>query len=98
MPKYRATVQVSGLTGDGPRAVRTALDEQLRKSGFEKSRVVSLEIEGPTTRKSPVRQLTGNAPAPRPSSRGLDLGGLLLIGAGAVAFWVLWSLWMGMPE
>ena len=97
MPKYRATVQVSGLTGDGPRAVRTALDEQLRKSGFEKSRVVSVEIDGPT-HKSPARQLIGKARAPRPSSRGLDLGGLLLIGAGAVAFWVLWSLWMGMPE
>ena len=97
MPKYRATVQVSGLTGDGPRAVRSALDEQLRKSGFEKSRVVSVEIDAPA-RKPAERQVALANAKPRPVNRTLEIGGLLLIGASVFAFWVLWSMLTGLPE
>jgi hypothetical protein len=93
MPKYRATVQVSGLTGDGPRAVRLALDEQLRKSGFEKSRVVSVEIDAPARKPAAV----AHAPR-RPVNRKLEVGGVLLVAASVFAFWVLWSMLTGLPE
>jgi len=97
MPKYRATVQVSGLTGDGPRAVRSALDEQLRKSGFEKSRVVSVEIDAPA-RKPTERQSAAIHVPRRPANRKLELSGVLLVAASVFAFWVLWSMLTGLPE
>jgi hypothetical protein len=97
MPKYRATVQVSGLTGDGPRAVRSALDEQLRKSGFDKSRVVSVEIDAPVE-KPAVRRPVVAGGSTRPANRRIDPGGLLLVGAAVLAIWFLWSMLMGAPE
>lgn len=90
MPKYRATVQLFGLTGESPRAVRSALDEQLRKSGLENCRVIGIDLDAPP-------------PNPSGSRRGIDdadtawqqrsqAGGLLLVAAVAWAIWFFW--WM----
>ena len=86
-------MSVTGLTGETPRAVRSALDEQLRKCGLENCRVVAVDIEG----------APGPAPLPRPTPplagqneatwrREANIGGLLLIAAAAWAIWFFW--WM----
>jgi hypothetical protein len=87
MPKYRATVQVSGLAGENPRAVRSALDEQLRKSGLENCRIVTLDVDAPLAKMAPPR--SANPPPAR--RRQIDAGGLLLVGAAA---WAIWFFWM----
>lgn len=90
MPKYRAILQVSDIAGDNPAAVRTALDEQLRKSGLENCRVVTVEPEGMRARPGP----TPPPPAPPESAwrRQANAGGLLLVAAAAWALWFFW--WM----
>jgi len=89
MPKYRAIIRVSGLTGESPRAVRAALDEQLRKSGIENCGIVAIDIDAPPQNKAlPVRR-----PAPAPARRRqTNAGGLLLVGAVTWAIWFFW--WM----
>jgi hypothetical protein len=94
MPKYRATVQVSGLTGDSPRAVRSALDEQLRKSGLENCRVVALDVDAPFPTAAPPRSAT----PPPPRGRQIDAGGLLLVGAAAWAIWFFWMMLSSLPD
>jgi hypothetical protein len=92
MPKYQATVHVTGLTGENPRAVRSALDELLRKSGLENCRVVAVDVEG-VPNPNATRPAT---PVPNPSEmtwrREANIGGLLLIAAAAWAIWFFW--WM----
>ena len=85
--KYRATVQVSGLAGDSPRAVRSALDEQLRNSGISNCQVVSIEIDAPQiVPKRPAEE------APRASAAQSGTGGFLLVAAAAWA--ILFFYWM----
>ena len=89
MPKYRATVHVSGLNGESPIAVRSALDDQLKKSGIENCRVVVVEPEGMTRPAPPASS------APQPDAawrRQANAGGLLLVAAAAWALWFFW--WM----
>ena len=98
MPKYRATVQVSGLTGDSPRAVRSALDEQLRQSGLENCKVVTVDVDAPRLK------LSNPFPAPllsdtdEPARARLDIGGLLLVGAAAWAIWFFWLIMSSLPD
>ena len=93
MPKYQATVHVTGLTGENPRAVRSALDEQLRKSGLANCRVVAIDVEGAS---SPSTLARPAAPPVTPKEttwrREANIGGLLLIAAAAWAIWFFW--WM----
>jgi ferric-dicitrate binding protein FerR (iron transport regulator) len=90
MPKYRATVQVTGMTGESPRAVRSALDEQLRKSGFENCQIVSVDLEAPPPK---ALMRAPAAPAVEPAwRRQANAGGLLLVAAAAWAIWFFW--WM----
>jgi hypothetical protein len=96
MPKYRATLQVSGIVGENPRSVRSALDEQLRKSGLENCRVVRVDVEAPPEgalnrgrteeRTDPTWQRPSNA------------GGLLLVAAAAWAVWFFWWVLSGPGE
>ncbi|MDX2167413.1 MAG: hypothetical protein SF182_10130 [Deltaproteobacteria bacterium] len=92
MPRYRATVHVTGIAGDTATAVRGELEEQLRRSGLENCRVVSVDPEGLPLRPPPppVRAL-----APSDDSawrRQSNAGGLLLVAAAAWAIWFFW--WM----
>jgi ferric-dicitrate binding protein FerR (iron transport regulator) len=93
MPKYQATVHVTGLTGEDPRAVRSALDEQLRKSGLENCRIVAIDVEGvpspPALTRAAARADTARETTWR---REANIGGLLLIAAAAWAIWFFW--WM----
>lgn len=102
MPKYRATVQVNGITGENPRAVRSALDEQLRKSGLENCRVVTVDLESVPS-PPPPRTSPPGAGAAEPGEtawrRETNIGGLLLMAAAAWAIWFFW--WMlsgGAPD
>lgn len=93
MPKYRATLQVTGIAGENPSEVRSALDEQLRKSGLDNCRIVTVEPEGlRPPRSTPARsagQPDGREAAWR---RQANAGGLLLVAAAAWALWFFW--WM----
>jgi len=96
MPKYRATLQVSGIVGENPRSARSALDDQLRKSGFENYRVVRVDVE-PAPRASLRRE-------PRPDDgdtilqRQRGAGGLLLVAAAVWAVWFFWWVLSGSGE
>jgi ferric-dicitrate binding protein FerR (iron transport regulator) len=98
MPKYRATVRVTGMSGENPRAVRSALDEQLRRSGFENCQIVSVDLEAPPPPAVPKRA----APAPvveeRTWRRQPNTGGLLLVAAAAWAIWFFWWMLSASPE
>jgi hypothetical protein len=89
MPKYRATVHVSGLAGDNPRAVRSALDAQLRQIGLEHWRVVALDVDAPPRVVSPSAPPIAREPD---RDRPVDAGALLLVGAAAWAIWFFWLL------
>lgn len=95
MPKYRATVRVSGLTGETPRAVRAALDEQLRKSGLQNCGIVAIDIDAPPpTKVAPVRR-----PAPAPARRHQNSAGeLLLVTAATLAIWFFWWILTAPPD
>ena len=98
MPKYRATVQVSGLAGDSPRAVRSALDEQLRKSGLENCKVVTVDVDAPRLQRSSPMPLPGLEGTGEAARTGFDIGGLLLVGAVAWAIWFFWMMLSSLPE
>ena len=93
MPKYRATVQVSGLAGESPRAVRSALDAQLRQVGLEHCRVVAVDIDAPARVVDPPQPAAVSREPDR--DRSIDLGALLLVGAVAWAIWFFWLLLSG---
>ncbi len=91
MPRYRATVHVTGIAGDTASAVRGELEEQLRRSGLENCRVVSVDPEGLPMRSAPPPR----APSANDDSawrRQSNAGGLLLVLAAAWAIWFFW--WM----
>ena len=87
MPKYRATIHVSGLSGDNPRAVRAALDAELGKSGLQGCRIVAIDIDAP-----PPRAFTTARRVAPPARRPMEAGGMLLVAAAAAALWFMW--WM----
>jgi len=92
MPRYRATVHVTGIAGDTATAVRGELEEQLRRSGLENCRVVSVDPEGLPARPAPLplhKPVPGEESAWRRQS---NAGGLLLVAAAAWAIWFFW--WM----
>jgi flagellar biosynthesis/type III secretory pathway ATPase len=96
MPKYRATVRVSGLTGETPRAVRAALDEQLRKSGLQNCGIVAIDIDAPPpTKVAPVRRPAPAAPARRHQN---SAGELLLVTAATLAIWFFWWILTAPPD
>ncbi len=97
MPKYRATVQVSGITGESPRAVRSALDEQLRRSGLENCHVVSVDLD-PPPRKALMRRSTAAAPSEPAWGSQVNAGGLLLAAAATWAICFFWWMLSGTPE
>lgn len=95
MPKYRATVNVSGLTGKSPRAVRAALEEQLRESGLQNCGIVAIDIDAPSQSKA----LPARRAAPAPARRRQDnAGALLLVAAAAWAIWFFWWVLSAAPE
>jgi hypothetical protein len=86
--KYKATVHVSGLDGDSPTSVHSALDDQLKKSGLQNCRI-TVEPEGMS------RAVSRPTPAAATEStwrRQTNAGGLLLVVAAAWALWFFW--WM----
>ena len=86
---------MSGLTGENPRAVRAALDEQLRQSGLQNCGIVAIDIDAPPQNKAlPVRR-AALEPARR---RRADAGGLLLVAAAAWAIWFFWWMLSAAPE
>ena len=87
MPKYRATIHVSGLSGDSPRAVRAALDAELGKSGLRGCRIVAIDIDAP-----PPRAVSTARRVPPPARRPMEAGGMLLVAAAVAAMWFMW--WM----
>lgn len=97
MPKYRATLRVSGITGESPRAVRSTLDEQLRKSGLEHCRVVSVDLDDPP-QKTSVRRPPAAAPSEPAWRRQANIGGLLLVATAAWALWFFWWMLAGASE
>lgn len=97
MPKYRAMVRVSGITGESPKAVRTALDECLRKSGLEHCRVVIVDLEDPPRTRS-LRRPPRFAPAEPSWRREMNMGGLVLVAAAAWAIWFFWWMLTGTLE
>jgi hypothetical protein len=87
MRKYRATVQVTGLAGESPRAVRSALDEHLRQSGLENCEVVSIDLDAPAP---VVRRPAANVVAASAPPAPFVAGRMLLAAAAA---WVLLFFW-----
>lgn len=85
MPKFRATVRLPDLNGADPAAVQHTLDDKLKQAGFERWRVLKIEVQGkePRRPREPLPVVTRVA-APAPST---GAGGILLIGAGALAIW-----------
>jgi len=96
MPKYRVTLQVSGLSGDSPTAVKSALDEQLKKSGIENCRIVGIDPDGMPSRGGALVPTTG--PVDSAWRRQANAGGLLLVAAAAWAIWFFWWMLSATPE
>ena len=97
MPKYKATVHVTGLSGDSPTSVRTALDDQLKKIGIENCRVVAVEPEG--WARAAQQQAAPHAPSQDSAwRRQANAGGLLLVAAAAWAVWFFWWMFSVGPE
>ena len=90
-------MQVSGITGESPRAVRSALDEQLRQGGLENYHVVSVDLD-PPARKTLVRPSVVADPSEPTGSSQTNAGGLLLVAAAAWAIWFFWWMLSGAPE
>lgn len=97
MRKYRATVQVTGIAGESPRAVRSALDEQLRQIGLQNCEVVSIDLDAPTP---VVRRPAANgivASAPPAQAQHLGAGRMLLAAAAAWALLFFWWVLSTVP-
>jgi len=90
MPKYRATIYVNGVNGETPSAARATVEEQLKQSGLENCRVVSVDPEGLAGR--PVRRPAAPTNQDSEWRRQSNAGGLLLVAAVAWAIWFFW--WM----
>lgn len=90
MPKYRATIQLTGVSGETATAARAAVEEQLRLVGIENCRVISIDPEGLAARPLP-RPAAAAHPDPE-WRRQSNTGGLLLVAAVAWAIWFFW--WM----
>jgi hypothetical protein len=90
MARYRATIQVSGISGESPRAVRAALDERLRSSGLEQCHIVSVDLDVPSGGTArPSRSMDVGKPS---WQRQTNAGGFLLVAAATWAVWFFW--WM----
>lgn len=89
MPKFRATLRVSELTGQDPAAIQRTLEEKLKLAGVEKWRILKIEAEAAETRNAhaPASGPDRREPAPTPTA-----GGFLLVMAGALALWFFWYL------
>ncbi len=90
MPKYRATIYVNGVAGETPTAARAAVEEQLKQSGLENCRVVSVDPEGLGAR--PMHRPVAVTNTDTEWRRQSNAGGLLLVAAVAWAIWFFW--WM----
>lgn len=88
MRKYCATVQVSGIAGESPRAVRAALNDQLRNSGLPNFQVVKVDIDPPPPVVRPPVE-PAQSPPPLPQTHA---GGFLLAAAASWAILFFW--WM----
>lgn len=96
MPRYRATLKVSGISGESPRAVRSALDEQLRSSGLENCHVVSVDLDVPYGDGARDSRFMGVG---EPSwQEQTNAGGLLLVAAAAWAVWFFWWMLSAAPD
>lgn len=93
MPKFRATVHVSGLTGESPRAVRSEIDEQLRKSGLQNCHVVSIDLDEPMAPRRRTNEAVETVPPPANNA-----GGLLLMAAATWALLFFWWMLSVTPE
>lgn len=94
MPKYRATVRLSGLEGEDAEVVRRRLAAELRRLGPRELRVhVERDIPGHGVPAPPIaRRARGRVwRQPRQARRG-DGGGLLLVIAITWAIWFFWFL------
>ena len=87
MPKYRATIQVTGLTGGSPRAVRAALDAELHKSGIPGCRIVAIDIDAP-----PRGLVRKPSPIVRDPRRPANAGEVLIVVAATTVICLIW--WM----
>lgn len=96
MPKYRVTLQVSGLSGENPSEVKSALDEQLKKSGIENCRIVGIDPDGMSARAA--ARAPASAPVDSAWRRQANAGGLLLVAAAAWAIWFFWWMLSTAPE
>ena len=77
MPKFRATLQLTELSGSDPAAVRDSVEESLVRAGLTHWRVVSIESES----KVSLFMQTGQLPRREPTRRAANVGGYLLAGA-----------------
>ena len=96
MPKYRATDLRQRRERRDPSAARAALEEQLKQSGLENCRVVSVDPEG-------LAGASGASAGRRrqPDSewrRQSNAGGLLLVAAVAWAIWFFWWMLSNGPD
>lgn len=96
MPKYRATIHLNGVSGETPTAARAAVEEQLKQSGLENCRVVSVDPEGLAAR--PARPPASAAERDSAWRRQSNTGGLLLVAAVAWAIWFFWWMLSTGPE
>jgi hypothetical protein len=88
--------QVSGIRGESPRAVRLALDEQLRSSGLENCHIVSVDLDVPYAGAARVGRFMGvKEPG---GQREPSAGGLLLVAAAAWAVWFFWWMLSATPD
>ena len=95
MPRYRAILQVSDIAGESPRAVRSALNEQLRTSGLQNCQVVRVDLDGGPIGPRPTAPTGDREPEWRQQS---NLGGVLLAAAVAWAMWFFWMMMSGPPD
>jgi len=88
MPRFRATLQLTDLSGSDHAHVRESVEESLNKAGLSHWRVLSIEDQAKV---SPLVQTIPAAPR-SPGRRAANLGGYLLVVAVAWALWFFWTL------
>jgi hypothetical protein len=93
MPKYRAIVHISGLTGENPRVVRSEVDERLRKSGLQNCQIVSLDLDTPMAPRRRANEASDGLQLPAGNP-----GGFLLIAAVTWALLFFWWMLSATPE